>query len=183
MVRLKGFKRLKLGPNEKEIIKLVGAGMLVAASVVAPNLPQALKPFLKRHGPKGFKKTLERLEEKGVIYLGGEKIKLTKKGLALQQEIQSQELEIEKPDEWDNIWRLVSYDIPDYLKKERDWFRQNLERLGFEKVQESLWVYPYECKEAIAVLAQSLKLSPHVIVMTTDYLPRQAKWKRIFRLR
>jgi len=77
---------------------------------------------------------------------------------------------------------LVSYDIPDYLKRERDWFRYNLERLGFKKVQESLWVFPYECKEEIAVLAQNLKIAPFVILMTTDFLPRQGQWKKRFNL-
>jgi DNA-binding transcriptional regulator PaaX len=176
------MRRVIFGRNEKMIIGLIGAGLLITASMVVPNLPLILKPFVKRHGPKGLKKTLRKLEEKGIIYLGGEKIKLTKKGEALQQQIMIKDLEIQKPDEWDKIWRLISYDIPDYRKKERDWFRYNLERLGFEKIQESLWVLPYECKEEIAVLSQSLKISPFVILMTTDILPGQDRWKRLFHL-
>lgn len=173
-------RRFRIGEDEKEIIKIVGLGLLVLGSIVFPGLPVALQPIFKRRRKKGFQKILKNLEEKGVIFLGGEKIRLTKKGLNLQKEIELNEISIGEPDKWDKTWRLVSYDIPDEYKKERDWFRQTLERLGFEKMQESLWVYPHECKEEIAVIAQSLKISPHIIVMATDQLPNQEKWQKRF---
>ena len=131
-------KKFRIGAREKEIIKNIGMGLLVFSSLAAPNLPQVLMPFLKERGRYDFKKTLRRLKKKGLIYLGGEKIELTEKGRQLQKEIELGELKITKPSRWDKTWRLVSYDIPERYKKERDWFRRVLGGLGFKKIQKSL---------------------------------------------
>jgi len=37
---------------------------------------------------------------------------------------------------------IVMYDIPDSMKKERDWFRRQLIKFDFEMIQRSVWVGP-----------------------------------------
>ena len=37
---------------------------------------------------------------------------------------------------------IVMYDIPDNLKKERDWFRRHLIKFGYKMIQRSVWVGP-----------------------------------------
>lgn len=37
---------------------------------------------------------------------------------------------------------IVIYDIPEKLKKERDWFRRQLISFGYEMIQRSVWVGP-----------------------------------------
>lgn len=37
---------------------------------------------------------------------------------------------------------LVIYDIPESVKRERDWFRRHLIKFGFVMVQRSVWVGP-----------------------------------------
>lgn len=37
---------------------------------------------------------------------------------------------------------IVMYDIPDSLKKERDWFRRHLIKFGYVMIQRSVWVGP-----------------------------------------
>lgn len=37
---------------------------------------------------------------------------------------------------------LLIYDIPDVMKKERDWFRRQLKNFGFIMIQRSVWVGP-----------------------------------------
>lgn len=161
---------------------MVGLGLFVAASFVLPNLPVVLQPIFKMRGNKGFQRLLKQLKNKNVIILGGEKIKLTKKGRHLLKEIQLQRIEIPRPEEWDGMWYLVAYDVPDTQKKERDWFRQTLERMEFYQIQESLWVHPFECRQEIAVISQNLGISPHVIVMNTDKLPNQIEMEERFNL-
>jgi len=36
----------KIDPKVKEVLMLLGAGTFLAASIVMPNLPMVLKPFL-----------------------------------------------------------------------------------------------------------------------------------------
>ena len=166
-------KRVKIGENEKIIIRLIGAGVLVAASLALPNLPMALKPILKMRGNKGLQKMIHKLKNKNIINLGSERIKLTSKGKQLLNEIYISEIKITQQEEWDHVWRLVAYDIPEKYKKLRDMFRKVLERNNFYPIQESLWINPYECKEEIAVLAKKINVYPYVIFLTTDHLPNQ----------
>lgn len=174
--------RLILGENEKKVLLAIGVGALVLGTIAAPNLPLALQPILKMRGDKGFLKLLKNLQNKGVINLGGERVMLTSRGLKLQRQLKIEEDIINIPKEWDGIWRLVSYDIPDKFKKKRDGFRATLTRLGFRKIQESLWVHPFDCREEIAVIAEDLGIAPYVIVMITDNLPREKEWELAFDL-
>lgn len=172
--------KIRIGETEKKIIIAIGLGLLVASVIVFPALPIALKPFLKRRGKNEFKKSLKRLEGKGVIYLAGDKIKLTKRGKQLVQKYAIEQIQLNKPKKWNGLWHLVSYDIPNEKKQERDWFRFTLKRLDFKQIQESLWVHPYECNEEIAVVAQNLRIAPYVAVMVARTIPREDKIREYF---
>lgn len=180
--RKKRFKRrFRIGDNEKEIIKLIGIGIVLISSLALPNLPLALKPFLRAR-PNGIRELLKKLYQKKVINLGGEEVKLTSRGRKILKDIEMREMEIPRPKKWDGVWHLVSYDIPNRLNKKRDYFRSVLKRWQFYQIQKSLWVYPFECKEEIAVLAQYLKIEPYVVVMTTDLLVNEEEVEKIFNL-
>lgn len=166
-------KFFRIGENEKEIIQCVGLGLFAVASIAFPNLPMAIQPIVKMRGHKGLQKLLKNLERKRYIILAGEKIKLTTKGRQLVKELHIYNIKFNKTDEWDGIWRIVAYDIPEIYKKSRDLLRSVLERNDFYKIQKSLWAYPYECKEEIAVLAKNLHLLSCVVFMTTERLPNQ----------
>lgn len=53
----------------------------------------------------------------------------------------------------DKNWLMVLFDIPERSRKTRDVFRKILHELGFEQLQKSVWITPYdvvdELKEAI----------------------------------
>jgi len=174
-------RRFKIGEKEKRILLMIGAGALVISSLAMPNLPIMLKPFFDDR-PSQFKIFLEKLKKKNLIVLGGEEVKLTNRGLNLVQEIRVRDIEILKPDKWDGIWHLVSYDVPKLQNRERDIFRLTLKRWGFYQLQASLWVYPYDCKQEIAVLADYLNISDHIITMNTDRLPKEENIEELFNL-
>ncbi len=163
-------KKFRLGENEKEIIKYVGLGLFVATSLVIPNLPVAFQPIMKMRGNKGLHKLITKLRNKNVIELGEDRIKLTKKGKELLREIQLSEIIVAKTRQWDGLWRLVSYDIPEKYKKSRNLFRCVLERNNFYQIQKSLWACPWPCKEEIAILAKNINVSEYVVFMETNKL-------------
>jgi DNA-binding transcriptional regulator PaaX len=154
---------------------------MLATAIVAPNILQLLKPENTKKKYQ-YKKIIEKLSHNKIIYLFGERIELTKKGQDLLRKIQIEDIKIKPPARWNNVWHLVCYDIPEEKKKERDYFRKTISELGFEVIQDSLWVYPYNCKEEIAVISQNLGISPHVAYLNTDYLPQQNKLIKLFNL-
>ncbi len=175
---MKKKRKTYLGKHEREILRLVGAGVLVSASLVAPNLPSAFRSKKKKYI---MQRSFNQVYDKNLIYLSGEKVKLSEKGQKLLRDIEREEIEIMRH-EWDGIWRIVAYDIPEKQKKERNYFRRKLESLGFCELQKSMMVIPYECKEEIAVIAQNLGISPYVMHLITDKLPRQWEFVEKFGL-
>ena len=171
-------RRIYLGKKEKEILELIKTGILVSSVLVAPNLPSALRHKKKKYI---YQRSFNHLYEKNLIILSGEKVYLSEKGQKLLDRIESEEIEIKKH-EWDGIWRIVAYDIPEDSKKERDYFKRKLKDLGFEELQKSMLVIPYKCKEEIAVIAQNLGISPFVMHLITDRLPRQEEMIKRFGL-
>lgn len=172
----------RYGQAESELIDAIQCGLILGVIYLFSELPKKLKPFFKNRGQKKFKQTIKRLKEKNIISLSGDKIILTKKGKELQKQIQVRNIEIPKPKQWDRIWRIISYDIPNKKENERGWFRRSLERLNFKKIHESLWIYPFECREEVAILAEHFNVTAHVIIMTTDHLPNQDKMEKCFGL-
>jgi CRISPR-associated endonuclease Cas2 len=176
------MKRFRIGKQEQEIIKLIGLGILVSGSLILPNLPQALKFYKSsKNTYYHIKRIINKLRSKNLIILSGEKIYLSKKGQEIAKKIEIEEIIIERTN-WDGLWRIVAWDIPEKYKKERDFFRKTLDNLGFYRIQASMWAIPFECKQEVAIIAQHLRLSPYIMHLTTDKLPNQNKLIQIFNL-
>lgn len=173
---------MRLSERQKEILKAIGTITLASTvAILAPNLLQILKPSDKQKRYR-YKKSLKTLVDHDIIYLFGEEIRLTEKGKELYRIVEIEDIKIPVNDHWDRVWHLVCYDIPEKKKKERDYFKNKLLESGFWAVQDSLWVYPWDCKEEIAVISQNLGISPYVAYLNTDYLPGQDKLIRRFSL-
>lgn len=175
-------KYYRYGQAQLEMIDAVQEGLISGVFYLFTQLPEKLKPFFKNRGQKRFRKVLSDLQEKGIISLSGDKIKLTKKGKELQKQSEIGKIEISQPKKWDRVWRLISYDIPEKKKRERVWFQRSLKQLDFYKIHESLWVYPFKCEEEVAVIADYLGVNKYVVFMITDHLPKQEKIQKIFGL-
>lgn len=180
-----------LSERQEKILTMIGVGAVLLTALVAPNAAGSIIKVskqiesmskLKARNKYRTKRAIDNLVNKNIIYLSGDEVKLTKRGKELLKIIQLQDLEIIRPKKWDHVWHLVSYDIPEFKKKERDWFRSKLIALGFTQIQDSLWTYPFECREEIAVIAQTLGISPHIAYLNTDHLPRQDRLERRFGL-
>ena len=163
---------MRLSKRQKSVLKTIGLVGILAAAIIAPNILQILKPTTRQRKYRD-KKIIQKLYDEKIIYLSGEKVKLTKTGLQLLKIIQTEEIIIKPKKNWDGVWHLICYDIPEDFKKERDYFRQKLIDSGFYQIQLSLWVFPYDCREEIAIIAQNLRIAPFVAYLNTNYLPRQ----------
>lgn len=94
--------------------------------------------------------SFEDLIADGYIILSGDVVKLSNKGKKILKTGEIFDFQI-KVSEWDGIWRVVAYDIPEKYKLQRNYFRKKLKAVGFRQLQHSMWVVPYECREEIAI--------------------------------
>jgi len=71
---------------------------------------------------------------------------------------------IEAEHSWDGTWTLVSFDIPERLRKKRDELRIGLREMGFGLLTGGLWVAPGDASEEVAALADSLRIGKKIVV-------------------
>src|SRR3989338_8054702 len=95
------------------------------------------------------KSAASRLTKKGlVVYKDGYHI-LTKAGKGILDKWHMSRYEIRQPKKWDKRWRIIIFDIPENKKLMRDQARNILREAGFQRLQDSVWVYPYDCEDVI----------------------------------
>ena len=65
---------------------------------------------------------------------------------------------------WDGRMYLVTYDIPEKQKGDRDLLRESMRILGCGKLQESVYVTPYDPREIVAEYVRTHHLSGTIVV-------------------
>jgi DNA-binding transcriptional regulator PaaX len=92
------------------------------------------------------------------------------------------EMKIVKPEKWDKKWRIVVFDLPETRKKERDSLRHHLKRLGFYKLQKSVFVHPYPCGDEMDYLIEFHHVRPWVRQLTSDWIDNELHLRYKFNL-
>lgn len=65
---------------------------------------------------------------------------------------------------WDGKTYLVSYDIPESRKKDRETLREYVGRIGCGKLQDSVYITPYDPRDVVADFVDSRGLAGTIIV-------------------
>src|SRR5262249_6652431 len=92
-------------------------------------------------------------------------IKLTQKG---QMRVLVQKAAWDRREKWDGKWRLATFDIPEGSRKARSELRALLKKIGFIKLQASVFISPYPLnREAVEYLKFS-GLIEYIRLMRVD---------------
>jgi len=112
-----------------------------------------------------FSERINYLEKQGYIEIDdNNSIRITNKGRIVRLE---KSINCVK----DGKWRLLSFDIPEKQKIQRNKFRRSIKRIGYKQVQKSLWVCPYVKADEIDLLVDEYKIREFVayfVVEKTD---------------
>jgi CRISPR-associated endonuclease Cas2 len=74
------------------------------------------------------------------------------------------------------------FDIPEKRRAVRDQLRQTLNNIGFIKLQNSVWVYPYECSELISLLKSDFKIGKDVLYLTVTEIENDEFLRKHYQL-
>ncbi len=131
-----------------------------------------------------FSREIYRLKRAGIIkkYTDekGEFIEITSKGKKIAKKYFIDQLEILIPKAWDKKWRLVIFDIPDDKRNARDVLRSKLERIGFIELQESVYVFPFDCQREISLLKKMYFIEPYVQYIIADRIETETNLLKKF---
>jgi len=94
--------------------------------------------------------------------------RLSPKGEALADEITAKFARIheivERRHSWDGTWTLVSFDIPERIRKRRDELRQRLREVGFGLLAGGVWIAPGNRSDFVTSLAESLHVEDRITI-------------------
>ena len=170
--------------NTAVVGTLAVAGVL-AIGMVAPNVLGAMgkigliRPYQKK---QSVKKSLTRLIEHGYVSLKDGKVHLTPKGEKFAALLGEGKLAPKKPRRWDGKWRMLIFDIPERRKGLRQQVRATLISLGFKRLQDSVWVYPYDCEDLIVLLKIDFRIGKDLLYVIADKIEFDKLLRDHFRL-
>lgn len=168
----------------------------ILATLVNPRPPVfsfgRREVYLMRRGraqvqfPKSrFNHELKRLQKRKYIALqkdgDGFILRLTKLGRQRLRRIKIEELRLQRKGRWDGRWRLFIFDIPETERTARDLIRMKLKSLGLYNIQRSTFVYPYDCRRELDLVAGHYKVSRYCTFAEVHYIDIDRELRRHFK--
>lgn len=190
----KGKKRKERFEQLFEVLKLVATGAVVLSSLAAPNmarlLPALLPDEFRRNRslpkPADVSRVLLKLKKKGLVQISRTQnrfaLQLTHSGEEFYNRLFLRNYIIPKPKRWDGKWHIVIFDIHEENKHTRDLIRKRLKNLGFILLQDSVWLYPYDCEEIIEILKTAHRVRHDVHYLLVERMAQDRKFRRYFNL-
>ena len=170
-------KRVKRVRLENILLGSIAVAGVAGIALLAPPMLRLLKNadpewLLKRDPSRRLRESALRLKRKGLVEFknesGKKRLRLTLRGERVVGSIWNETYQLQKPRKWDGKWRLVIFDIPEKKRPTRDKIRHLVSRLGFLRLQDSVWVYPYDCEELMTLLKTDLKIGRALLYVIAD---------------
>ncbi len=162
------------GAATRYLMTLLLVGGVITVVALAPNIFGAMGHIARRKGffgRKGFFDAKNYLRKRKYITVrkhdDAYEIKLTREGADIVLQKSLNDMRIQPTGAWDGIWHLVMFDIPNKHKWARDALRGRLQAMGLYRMQESVFVSPYPCKEEVLFLTDLLSVHQYVRLVAT----------------
>jgi len=179
----------RLGALQQAMLSAVVVGGVVLVAATIPNVAQLLKyfPGYKKGARFNYKtkSVLGRLVAKGLVVFeeknGKRYARITEKGERMLQ-METEKVAIAKKRRWDRRWRVVTFDIPERRKSVRVSLRRFMQEYGFVRLQDSVWIYPYDCEDLIALAKANFRIGADVLYMIVERLENDKHLREHFGL-
>jgi DNA-binding transcriptional regulator PaaX len=179
-------RKRKRANLQKAVLMTIAASGVLPVALLAPNIIGAAKKIglLPTARTKGsIVRTRDRLIARGFLQYEGNKLRITKNGEQHLRLLRLDEYASIKPKRWDNKWRVLIFDIPEYRKSIREKVRRTLTATGFVRLQDSVWIFPYDCEDLIVLLKADFKVGKDMLYMIVDSLEYDIHLRKRFDLR
>lgn len=180
----------KLRSFQQAMLATVAIGGVFLIATTVPNAAQLLKyfPNYKKGAKFNYqaKSALGRLAAKGLVVFveedGKRYARVTAAGERMLEMESMREQGARKPKRWDRRWRVVLFDIPERRRGIRNRLRLFMQEYGFVRLQDSVWVYPYDCEDLITLVKADFHLGANVLYMLVESLERDKYLREHFEL-
>lgn len=166
-------KRSRRKNLQSIILRTVAIAGVLGVGLLAPNVIGAMKKlgWLPNFRQKEYiASSASKLVNRGLLFYDGKKYCLTAEGRKLLRRWQFMDFKLNQPRRWDKKWRVMIFDIPEQKRKVRDQVRYVFSQAGLKRLQDSVWVYPYDCEDLLTLLKTDLGVGKHILYLIVDEL-------------
>jgi len=163
-------------------------GVMIAIGAV-PDFSKIIKYYIGAKKGARFnyqvKTALGRLARRGLVTFeeknGRRYTRITENGRKVLQ-LETQRAGHLGKKKWDRRWRVVIFDIPEKRKNVRVSLRRFMSEYGFVRLQDSVWVYPYDCEDLIALAKANFHIGADVLYMIVERIENDKHLREYFSL-
>lgn len=173
-------KKIRFSNLQKIVLKTVVTAGVLSVALVAPNVIGAMAKLgiiPRRRQSEYVRSCASKMVEKGLLKYNGKFYESTSQGKRLLCQWQFADFRLQKPRRWDKKWRVVIFDIPEKKKSIRERIRHLFKQAGLRCLQDSVWVYPYDCEDILTLLKTDLGVGKNILYLIVDELEND-KWLR-----
>lgn len=180
----------RLGAVQQKILLLLLGGFAIACTQ-SPTKQWRILKGIRENWKEIDKGTAERaiaalyesrLIEQKLNPDGTTTLVLSESGQKRALTYQTSAIKINPPPVWDRKWRIVVFDIPEDEREARDSLRKHLADLGFYKLQQSVSVHPFDCRNEIDFLVELHDIRKYVRYIVAEHIDNELVLKRFFNL-
>ncbi len=166
------------------ILELIRGAGLISLALLLPGSCDAIKQIRKikkfsRKNKYYVNSVIKKMINEGLLEEDkGGFVSLSLSGRAYLENLDG----ILKPAKWDGKYRIIIFDIPEEKRGSRNLIRQQLVNWGFVKLQNSVWVHPYECQRVATLLKMKFHFIGEVLYLTAESIENDSRLKKEFGL-
>jgi DNA-binding transcriptional regulator PaaX len=180
--------RIRNTKIHRAVLGSLGVAGVLGVALLVPNAVRILEMFgLGKSNYRRISQSINRsrnhLIKLGLVKYDGHFLRLTAEGKDVLNRLERINFKIKKPKYWDKKWRIVIFDIKEFKRATRDNIRNTLVNIGFLKLQNSVWVYPYDCEDLITLLKSDFEIGREVLYIIADEIENDSVIKKYFGLK
>lgn len=179
-------KKAKKGEVQKIILESVKLAGLLSIGLVAPNVIKAMKQvglIAHERQDEVVRSLAARLVDKGLLEFNGKYYEITGEGEKRLRMLEFTNHQLPKQKKWDKKWRVIIFDIPEKKKKVRDQVRRIFVSAGLRRLQDSVWIYPYDCEDIMGLLKTDLGIGRNLLYLIVDEVENDKYLREEFKLK
>ena len=178
-------RRVKHGELQKLVLETIKLAGILSIGLVAPSVLRAMSKFgliSNKRQSEIVSSSASKLTKKGLLKFNGKYYELTADGEKKLRQLELKGYKLTRPKKWDKKWRVIIFDIPEKKKKVREQIRNLFVSAGFFRLQDSVWVYPYDCEDIIGLLKTDFGVGRDILYMIVDGIENDRHLREEFEL-
>lgn len=174
----------RLGAIERDILEDLSGGDLLYGFLLSGRSSRHMFKLARERATYRYRRKLAiaRLKELNFIESRDRWLRITAEGGNLLGKSIALTRALVETKKWDGKWRIATFDIPEKYAPLRNRVRGLLKRAGFVQLQQSIWIFPYDCEELVQLIKTESDLSKHILYGVLEEIEDDERLKKRFGL-